>query len=215
MDFFFCVQDTDLYEGMDAADLDKLPDMTNSQVYQQGEILFSPEQPAEDVFILKEGEVELYLEEDGKKITIETIVPGEVFGDFSNYKTVYTAKVARKSFICKTPKKVFMKALSQNNELCFRFMQLLADRLTYYENRLASLVRPAKQQVIDELLRMKAKEERTIFGKVFRFPIKISHQRLAERVGLNRVTVTRILGDLKKEGKVKLNEKTGELQVKV
>ena len=106
-----------------------------------------------------------------------------------------------------------MKALSQNNELCFRFMQLLADRLTYYENRLASLVRPAKQQVIDELLRMKGKEERTIFGKVFRFPIKISHQRLAERVGLNRVTVTRILGDLKKSGIVKLNEKTGELQV--
>jgi len=215
MDFFFCVQDTDLYEGMDPADLAKLPDTTNSQVYQQGEVLFSPDQPAQDVFILKEGEVDLYLEEDGKKITIETIVPGEVFGDFSNYKTVYTAKVARKTFICKTPKKVFMHALAQNNQLCFRFMQLLADRLTYYENRLASLVRPAKQQVVDELLRMKAKEERTIFGKVFRFPVKISHQRLAERVGLNRVTVTRILGDLKKEGRVKVNDKTGEIQVKV
>jgi len=215
MDFFFCVQDTDLYEGLEPSELAKLPDTTNSQVYQQGEILFSPEQPAEDVFILKEGEVELYLEEDGKKITIETIVPGEVFGDFSNYKTVYTAKVARKSFICKTPKKIFMHALAQNNELCFRFMQLLADRLTYYENRLASLVRPAKQQVVDELLRMKAKEQRTIFGKVFRFPIKISHQRLAERVGLNRVTVTRILGDLKKEGRVKVNDKTGEIMVTV
>lgn len=215
MDFFFCVQDTDLYDGVDSADLKKLQATTQTQVYDQGEILFSPENPAEEVFILKEGEVELYLEEDGKKITIETIVPGEVFGDFSNYKPVYTAKVARKSFICKTPKKVFMQTLSKNNELCFRFMQLLADRLIYHENRLASLIRPAKQQVIDELMRMKAKEERTIFGKVFRFPIKISHQRLAERVGLNRVTVTRILGDLKKEGKVKVNEKTGEIQVRV
>lgn len=215
MDFFFCMQDTDLYEGMDAADLSKLPDTTNSQVCLQGEILFSPENPAKDVFILKEGEVELYLEENGKKITIETIVPGEVFGNCSNYKTVYTARVARKSFICKTPKKVFMNALAKNNELCFRFMQLLADRLTYSENRLASLVRPAKQQIIDELVRMKAKEERTIFGKIFRFPVKISHQALAERVGLNRVTVTRILGDLKKENIITLNPKTGEIKINV
>ena len=107
MNFFFCVQDTDLYEGLEVSELDNLPKMTSNQLYQKDEILFSPDKPAQDIFILKEGEIELYLEEGGKKITIETIVPGEVFGDFSNYKTVYTAKVARKSFVCRTPKKTY------------------------------------------------------------------------------------------------------------
>ncbi|MCF7812013.1 Crp/Fnr family transcriptional regulator [Candidatus Gracilibacteria bacterium] len=176
-------------------------------------ILFSPDSPAHDVYVLKQGEVELYHQQNGKKVIFETLFPGDIFGDFGVGKTSYYAVTTRQSFVCRTPTNEFLAIVKAHPEIALRLMRVLAEKTSDYERKIASLSQPAKEQILHEIQRLHEKNRRSVFAKMFHIPLRISHQKLAEKTGLNRVTVTKLLGELRNEGRIKIQEKTGEIQV--
>ncbi|MCF7917967.1 Crp/Fnr family transcriptional regulator [Candidatus Gracilibacteria bacterium] len=209
----FCLRHVDIYEGIDDAERVKIAKSATMDAYGKGTILFSPHQPASDVCILKQGEVELYHLDKGKKTIFETLFPGDIFGDFGVGKTGYYAEVTRQSTICRTPTNEFLDLVKAHPEMALRLMKVLAEKTMDYEQKIASLGKSAKDQILDELMRLHDKNKNNMFAKMFHIPLRISHQKLAEKTGLNRVTVTKLLGELRDENRLKVDDKTGEIVV--
>lgn len=210
---FFCIQDVDIYDGVDQQSLEEVARLAAESILEKDKLLYSPNQPAEYIYVLKEGEVEIYRIENGKKIVLETLYPGDIFGDFGTQQTKHFAVTKRKSYVCKTPKDKFIKVLEKHPEITLKLIEALADKTLYYEDRLALQSRPAKDRVLEELKFIKSKSQKNIFGKIFKIPLRISHQRLAEKVGLNRVTVTKLIGELKEEGRIAIDPNTNEIKI--
>ncbi len=210
---FFCIQDVSLYEGVDEKSLEEVARLAAESVLDKDKLLYSPNEPAEYIYVIKEGEIEIYRIEDGKKIVLDTLYPGDVFGDFGTQQTKHFAVTKRKTYVCKTPKDKFIKVLEKNPSLTLKLIESLADKNLYYEDRLALQSRPAKERVYEELKFLRSKSHKNIFGKIFKIPLRISHQRLAEKVGLNRVTVTKLIGELKIENRISVDPNTNEIKI--
>lgn len=209
----FCIRHVNIYEGISDSERIQIAKSATMDAYPKGTVIFSPEDPAHEVCILKQGEVELYHKQNGKKVVFETLFPGDLFGDFGTGKTNYYAEVTRQSTICRTPTQEFLDLVKAHPEMALRLMKVLAEKTSDYESKIASLSKSAKDQILDEILRLQEKNNTNMFAKMFKLPLRISHQKLAEKTGLNRVTVTKLLGELKDERKIKIDEKTGEIQV--
>lgn len=208
-----CLRNIDLYQGISEKELIAITQEAVEGAFPKGTVFYAPNNPAKDVFVIKEGEVELYRDEDGKKIIIETLMPGDVFGDFGTHHTNHIAIATRGCYICKTPTKEFLDVVRTHPEVALNLMQALAIKTEEYENRIATLARPAKEQLYEELKRLHTKNQRRVFGKIFNINLSISHRKLAEKTGLNRVTVTKLMGELRHEGRIIINEKTNAIKI--
>ncbi len=209
----FCLRNLDLYEGISEKDLIHTAPEAIEESVPAGTLFYDPDSPAEHVYVIKQGEVELYRKDGEKKVVLETLLPGDVFGDFGLGNTNHAAKAARNAYICKTPTGEFLSIVRAHPEIALRLMQVMAQRNQDYENRITSLSRPAKDQLLDFLRHLQKKHNQSLFGKMFRMPLRISHQKIAEKTGLNRVTVTKLMGELRRDGLVVIEERTGVITV--
>ncbi len=209
----FCLRNIDLYHGITEDELIRLTSDAIEGTFEKNHLFYTPKIPAAHVYIIKSGEVELYREEDGKKIIIETLFPGDVFGDFGTGNTTHYARVQKRCYICCTPTDEFLDVVRSHPEIAFNLMQSLAKKTADYEEKIASFSQPAKSRLLSELQRIEKKNSREIWGKFFKLPLRISHQRLAEQTGLNRVTVTKLMRELQSDKKIKIEDQTNIIKI--
>ena len=78
------LSETDLFQDMDARDLEQLERGTAMTTCQRGTVFYTPGETGEVLFILKQGRVNLYrMTAEGKKLVTATVEPGTVFGEMS------------------------------------------------------------------------------------------------------------------------------------
>ena len=123
------------------------------------------------------------------------------------------AIVRRKAYICQTPKDEFLNIVKTHPELAFRLMQALANKTAHYEEKLVEANLPALDKLFAEIKRLDNKKSRKILGKIFNIPLMISHQGLADKTGLNRVTVTKLMKKLRENGQIEIDLKSGEIKI--
>ncbi len=210
----FCLRNLDVYAGIDEDQFMKAAPHSIEEMVPAGTVFYQHAEPAEHVYVIKSGEVELLREENGKKVVLETLLPGDVFGDFGTGESSHAAVATRPVNICKTPTDQFLSVVSNHPEITLQLMRVMASRTQDYENKIAALSRPAKDQLLHELKRLKEKHERSFFGRFMSIPMRISHQRLSEKTGLNRVTVTKLMGELRRDGTIDIEETTGVISLK-
>lgn len=209
-----CLRNVDIYEGIPEKELINITQEAIEGRMTHGTVFYGPDKPPTDVYILKEGEVEIVRDENGKKVIIETLLPGDIFGDFGTGNVNHYAVASRRCYVCKTPTNEFLDVVRQHPEMALKLMRTMAERTEYYENKLATQARPAKDQLLEEIKNLEEKNKRRVLGKFFDIPLRISHQRLAEKTGLNRVTVTKLMGELRREKKIFVNTATGAISTK-
>jgi CRP/FNR family transcriptional regulator len=212
----FCLRNLNVMEGLTPLEVLKAAPQMKDEIFQTGSTIYEAGEAVPYVYVLTTGgEVELIREENGKTVVIETLLSGDLFGDFGLGVPVnHTAKVTKTVSVCKTPKEAFLNLVRSHPEIIFQLMQVMAKRTHDYEDKIAQLSRPAKDQLLAELRSLQRKNKQSLVGRIFNIPFRISHQKLSEKTGLNRVTVTKLMGELKRSGKVVVNEATGSIEVK-
>ena len=208
----YCLRDVDIYEGVPEDEIIRLTDEAIEQHCIPGHTFYHPESPADQVYVIKSGEIELIRERHGKRVVIETLFAGDVFGDFGMGATTHTAVVIKRAYVCQTPTTEFLNVVRNYPEMALRLMKTLAEKTAHYEQKLVEAHYPAKDKLFAEIQFLELKHKQKIFGKIFNLPLRISHQRLAEKTGLNRVTVTKLLNELRQEGQIFVDENTGALR---
>jgi len=172
--------------------------------------LYSPHDGLDrNVFLLKEGEVVLFHSRDGKRTIFDVLGPGSLFGNFlpNTEEATHYAEALPGSHICIFTPDDFQKVIAEHPEVLMRLLKKLSSRLHDYEQKLKLDTGSALEKVLGELKRYRRKKHNPFAMLGRDMPLALSHEKIAELTGLNRVTVTRTLKLLKLQGDIEIDEK--------
>lgn len=175
--------------------------------YGKRQVIFEP-QDKDKVFILKTGKVEIYkLTEDGKKIIVDTLTPGNVFGDLGNEPSGHFIEALANSFVCVIKKEEFFEMISKNPKVMSILVHELFTKVIETEKQVGAL---ASNNLVEKLkdlfLRLARKYGIKSEGRVT-IASKFTHEELSEMLGVSRPTMTEILGKLERQGVIERKNK--------
>lgn len=210
MEKVWYISHIDVFEDIPDMEIMRLAERAQDQRCAAATQLYTPHDGQDrQVFILKEGEVVLYHSVDGKKTIFDVIGPGSLFGNFlPNTETVsHYAEALPGSRICTLSPEDFQKVIAAHPEVLVRVLTTLSARLHDYEHKLRLDMSSAKEKVMGELKRYTRKKRNTFAMFKADSPLALTHNKIAELTGLNRVTVTRTLMLLKLQGDIAVDER--------
>ncbi|MBL4694107.1 Crp/Fnr family transcriptional regulator [Candidatus Gracilibacteria bacterium] len=205
------LQQIDLFEGIPDEEIMRIAEKMEERRCTKKELIYTPFEANDSVCVLKKGEVTLYYSHNGKKLIIDVLKPGSIFGNiaFNDKNSDHFAEVTEDAYICFFSVEDFMKIIQAKPELMMRFLKIMSERISDYEKRIKSGLFDAKEKIIQHLEIIKEKGNKGILTKLIGGKKRITHERLAQFTGLSRETVTRAINDLKKEGRIVDCEETG------
>lgn len=163
--------------------------------FRSGEYIFRRGELATDIYLIKSGRVLVSTTtESGKELVYDVLKKGHLFGDGSflayYYREVDMIAVTDvELIICKTAD--LIPLLAENTDLMvllFQYMTEENNRLTHFITRLMKY--NGEQKVIDLILTTAGENQ----------SIPYTHSDIATGLGMNRVTVSRIMKKLKDQG---------------
>src|SRR6516162_1056803 len=196
-----CLFAMDLFCDLEPAAMAAFERQTEMRTCSKGQILYSQEDRAEVLFLLKRGRVQLYrLTPSGKRLELAVIEPGTFFGEmpFIGESLRHTfAEAAEDSLICVMSRADIERLMRQRSEVALRMIEVLSRRLALCEARLEEMAyRSVPARIAAVLLRLSQGQN----GEV----VSITHQELGDMIGALRESVTKVLDDFQREGLVEL-----------
>jgi len=197
----------DLFRDLPEEDVQRIEHMAVMSQCERGQVVYSPAETREALFLLKRGRIEVYrLAEDGKKLLLNTVQPGMAFGDMAltgQRMLGSYAEAVEDCTICVMSRSDLEALIVEFPAVGVRLVRMLSQRLADLEQRLEeSSLRDVPARVAAALVR--AAEQ----GGP---KIAVTHQQLADLVGTHRETITRTLGDFRDRGLIAL----GRSQIEV
>jgi CRP/FNR family cyclic AMP-dependent transcriptional regulator len=196
-----CMLAMDIFCDLEPAALAAFEQQTEMRTCRKGQILYSQEDRAEVLFLLKRGRVQLYrLTASGKRLELATLEPGTFFGEMPLVGETLRhtfAEAAEDSLICVMSRSDIERLMRQRSEVALRMIEVLSRRLALCEARLEEMAyRSVPARIAAVLLRLS--QERS--GEA----VPITHQELGDMIGALRESVTKVLDDFQKAGLVEL-----------
>ena len=183
------------------------------ETFERSKTIFFPGDPAERVYVLIKGAVKLSrVYEAGDEITVALLRENSVFGVLSlitGHKSdrFYHAVAFTPVELISVPIDQVEKALREDPELSVILLRGLSSRILQTEMMIETLAhRDMGSRLVSFLLILcldfgvPTKDGITI-------DLKLSHQAIAEAIGSTRVTVTRLLGDLRQDEMISIHKK--------
>lgn len=155
-------------------------------------VFYESAQAGDKMFLIKRGRVRLYhLAADGKMFTTAFLEAGDFFGEIMLGQHNYGgyAEAVTVCEICSMSRKNVETVLLADSRIAFRIVEALGKRLLEAERRLADLVLKNVPARIVALLLQYARQNDLA-------DVRLTHEELAQLLGIRRETVTRILHEL-------------------
>lgn len=167
----------------------------------KGQIVYSQEDRAEALFLLKRGRISIYrLTPGGKRLELASIGPKAFFGEMpllgESLRHTY-AEATEESLLCVMSRADVERLIRDQPQVALRMIEVLGRRLAIVDARLEELAyRSAPARIAAVLLRLSD-------GKAD-IDLAVTHQEIGDMIGALRETVTKILDEFQEEGLVKL-----------
>ena len=158
----------------------------------KGQIIYSQQDRAEALFLLKRGRVSIFrLTPSGKRLELATIEPKAFFGEMpllgESLRHAF-AEAAEESLLCVMSRADVERLIRELPQVALRMIEALGKRLALTEARLEELAyRSAPARVSAVLLRLNE-------GRVGA-EVAVTHQEIGDMIGALRETVTKILDE--------------------
>ncbi len=168
----------------------------------RGEFVFQAGSPGENAYILLDGRVKIHqISGLGRETILWFCFPGELFGvaevPRAGRREVY-AQCSADSLILAIPKARFEAFLAASPAAALRVMELLSCRLRTLGDMLMNLTSDdATSRVVKLLFRLCARYGMRMERDI-RLQISLTHQEMADMIGVSRQTVSTVLGDLRR-----------------
>jgi CRP-like cAMP-binding protein len=160
----------------------------------RGTIFYRPEQPAEELLLLRSGQVALYLfSDEGRTLTLRVVEPGQIFGhvavaDDGTYNTFAEALTpARFSRIARAE---LRQLIEQDSGLALQLLEDLGRHRLMVSRRLDEVAFKSVPARLASLLLDMSQHEGG--AQTTRVPRR-SHRQLAEMINAYRETVTKVI----------------------
>ena len=199
------LQMVDVFQDLSDAEMEEINRVTTLSSCRRGRILYMPEDTSEVLFLLREGRVQLYrISPDGKKLVIDTIGPGAIFGEMAligqGMHNTFAEAIDDCDLYVMSRDDVEL-LLSTKPRVALRIFEVLGRRLRDAESRLEEIAFKGIPARLASLLLQLAEEqgEDSIRG--------LTHQDLGEQIGTYRETTTQTLNTFKAEGLIDIGRK--------
>jgi CRP/FNR family transcriptional regulator, cyclic AMP receptor protein len=181
--------------------------MTRTRKCRRGEWIFVLGDPADSIYLLKEGRMKLSaLSEEGQEVLHEIIGPGEIFGDTSTILGIprtTSAQALKASLLCEIPRKDFESLLIAYPELSLQLLKSVGRRLKKAEAQLVNVIcKDVSHRVRDALIDLMAMESAVTPDRAVE--IRITQQDLANLVGASRQKTWQALKELEDSNVLRL-----------
>jgi CRP/FNR family transcriptional regulator len=198
----------DLFQGLSEAELQSIKEKMHEKKYSDKDVIYTPHAKDDSIYLLKEGEITIYYSHKGRKLILDTLKPGSLFGNlnFREEKNTHFAEASRDAFVCVFSKKVFAQIFANHPELVFKLFEYITERMSEYQEKLRGVIFDSKEKVLNQL-RIMQKQRNRFLGLFSNSGITLSHEKIAEHAGVSRETVTRTLQDLKEKGLIDVDQK--------
>lgn len=181
--------------------------------FERGKTIFFPGDPAERVYFLLKGAVKLSrVYEAGEEITVSLLRENSVFGVLSlitgqRSDRFYHAVAFTPVELLSAPIERVQKALYDNPELSMLMLQGLSSRILQTEMMIETLAHRDMGSRLVSFLLILCRDFGVPTSDGIRIDLKLSHQAIAEAIGSTRVTVTRLLGELRAKDTISIHKK--------
>jgi CRP-like cAMP-binding protein len=192
----------DLFRDLTPAEMEEIDRATVMQTCRAGRVFYTPGETGEVLFILKQGRVQLYrMSPEGRKLVIARLEPVCFFGEMScvgqgMYNTF--AEATEDSLICTMSRHDVERLLLAKPKVAVRILEAIGQRLVSAEQQLEEMAFKGLIPRVAALL-LRAAEGDDVKG--------LSHQDLADQLGVYRETVTNALNELKTAGIIDIGRK--------
>jgi CRP-like cAMP-binding protein len=200
----------DIFQDLSTDELEQMDRQITMSSCEPGRIFYMPEDSGEVLFLLKKGRVQLYrISPNGKKLVVETLGPGAIFGEMSligqGMHNTFAESIDQ-CLLCVMSRADVERLMRDKPTVAFRFVEALGDRVTSLESRLEEIAFKSIPARLASLL-IRLAEEQGDGSLVTGY----THQDLGEMLGTYRETVTQTLNEFKAEGLVDISRKRVEL----
>ncbi|MDJ0719881.1 MAG: global nitrogen regulator NtcA [Prochloraceae cyanobacterium] len=181
--------------------------------FERSKTIFFPGDPAERVYFLLKGAVKLSrVYEAGEEITVALLRENSVFGVLSlltgqRSDRFYHAVAFTPVELLSAPIESVEMALKDNPELSMLMLRGLSSRILQTEMMIETLAHRDMGSRLVSFLLILCRDFGVPTPEGIRIDLKLSHQAIAEAIGSTRVTVTRLLGDLRSEDMISIHKK--------
>lgn len=194
----------DLFRDLSELELEELDRMTTMSTVDRGKVFYRPGEMGEILFLLKKGRVQLYrISPDGKKLILDTLEAGAVFGEMSLIgQRMHNAfaEAIETCLICVMSRADLERLVADKPKVALRMLETTGQRLQEAEARLEDMAfKTVPARLASLFLRLSREHDTEIVG--------MTHQELADTVGTYRETATQILNDFKRRGLIDTGRK--------
>jgi CRP-like cAMP-binding protein len=192
----------DLFRDFSTEEMKEIDRVTVVRSLPRGSVLYTPGETGEALFVLREGSVQIYrMSAEGRKLVIAHLLPFSFFGEMScighrMYDTY--AEAVEDSVIIIMNCADLERLLLSRPVVALRILEGMGKRLLEAEQQLEDATFKKLMARIAALLMREAKGDE-VKG--------LSHQDIAERLGVYRETATNALNELKIANVIKIGRK--------
>ncbi len=187
--------------------LQRLPDVH----FDQGQIIYTPEDRSEKLFLLKSGRVRIYtLDQEGHEFTLAICEEGTIFGEMAltgqQLWGAY-AQAMEPIIICTLKREDVERLVREHPDVGLKMISVLSDRLRTCEARLEDMgLKSVPARLASRILQL-AESEGVMTSEGLEIPTHYTHEQLATMIGANRVSVTKAFTQLQDDGTVELRRR--------
>lgn len=175
-----------------AEDLVALADWLELQSLDAGSVVFAAGKPADGVWIVRQGRLELSVGSGRQRAIVDILRPGDVDGDIAlllDMPLMYTARTLTDAKCLYLSRPAFEKLLAGHPAIARRWLSSIAQRTATSQNRLISILgRPLTAQVAQLLL------DESMDGSV-----QLAQRTLAAMLGVQRPSLNKILKEFERD----------------
>lgn len=198
-----CISKIEIFADLLPHEISEIDHSSATVRISKGGLIHTPEDDREMLFLIKEGRVQLYrISFEGRKLVLAMLGPDTFFGEMPLFGQAMGDSVAQAVddvILCTLGRAEVERILVTYPRIGLRLIQVLNERLHEAEERLhesAFLTMPARTAAL--LLRL-TEDSDEIQG--------LTHQDLADMLGVYRETVTATLDKLKQDNLLEIGRK--------
>jgi CRP-like cAMP-binding protein len=114
------------------------------KTYEDGEVIIREGESGDCLYVVQEGEVEVYTERDGSEVTLAVRTKGDLLGEMSIFeRQVRSANVRARgrARVLTLDKKNFLRRINEDPSLAFRIVQTMSRRIRELSEEVTRLKR--------------------------------------------------------------------------
>ena len=197
-----------LFSQLKEDEIKELCIISSFKTARKGEIIYFSDQKIDRLYSLKQGRIKIaYYDEKQEEVVSEILKEGDIFGELTlkhseNKNQEFAQAISDEVSICSFTLENFQSVLRKKPDLAIAYTQMVGDKLKIMGTKYTDLIfKDVKTRVVN-FFKLNAENEGKWDGKKVILNMYLTHQDIANYTAASRQTVSTIINELIKDGKI-------------